>query len=338
MALKMNDFSKMDLNDRKAYIQMAAGNSGFPVSIIEKDFWVCWTLERLFSLKGIGSHLIFKGGTTLSKVYSVIERFSEDVDISIDREKLGFVGDRDPEKAMIEELATSCKIFVQNELYTNLCNAIDNSIMDNANWNLVTDEDDSDGQTLLFHYPTIENSYGDYIKPSVKIEIGARSDHWPAHQHLLTPYLHEYLPVDTILNYKVAVNVLDVARTFWEKATILHMYAYWPENKLVASRQSRHYYDFFKLLSSDHTSDALSKLDLLTRVSKHKQIYFRSGWAKYDQAKPGTLKLIPPSYVKENMRKDYHAMQEMIFKAPPTWDEIIVAIDQFEKKFNIVQP
>ena len=88
------------------------------------------------------------------------------------------------------------------------------------------------------------------------------------------------------------------------------------------------------MLHSEHASKALSKLDLLERVAQHKQIYFRSGWVKYDQAKKGSLKLTPPLYVKENRRNDYLAMQEMIFKTPPTWGEIITTIDQFESKFN----
>jgi len=198
----MINFNKLELKNRKVYIEMAASHSGLPASIIEKDLWVCWTLERLFNLKGIGSHLIFKGGTTLSKVYSVIDRFSEDIDISIDRKELGFTGDKDPEQApsakkqqkLIEELAVSCKLFVQDRLHAILRDSIAVSIMDDTNWSLTIDENDPDGQTILFHYPTIENSYSGYIKPSVKIEIGARSDHWPAHQYLLKPYLHEYLP------------------------------------------------------------------------------------------------------------------------------------------------
>lgn len=96
----MNDFTKINLKDRKSYFEIAATNSGLPINIIEKDFWVCWILECLFSLPNIGTHLIFKGGTTLSKIYSVIDRFSEDVDLSIGREKLGFVGDKNPEQAI----------------------------------------------------------------------------------------------------------------------------------------------------------------------------------------------------------------------------------------------
>lgn len=176
----------------------------------------------------------------------------------------------------------------------------------------------------------------DILISSVKIEIGARSFHWPTQQHLITPYLHQYLSVGTIQEYKINVKVLDIARTFWEQATILHMYANWPEQTIIVPRQSRHYYDFFKLLKSTYLSASLSKLNLLKRVAIHKQIYFPCAWAKYDQAKVGTLKLIPPLYVENSMRKDYLAMREMFFNTPPSWDEVIKAINQFEVEFNSV--
>ena len=289
----MNDFIKINLQDRKPYFEIAATNSGLPVNIIEKDFWVCWILERIFSLPNIGTNMIFKGGTTLSKVYSVIDRFSEDVDLSIDKEKLGFIGEKDPEQAinskkqkqLIEELAASCKIFIKNELHIVLYDVIVGLLGKDNSWDLVIDQHESDGQTILFNYPAINHLYGSYINPSVKIELGARSDNWP-------------------------------------------------EQKIINQRQSRHYYDFFKLLKSTYLSDALSKLNLLTRVAMHKQIYFRCAWAKYEQAKIGTLKLIPPSYVESGMRKDYFAMREMFFNTPPSWDEIITVITQFEIKFN----
>jgi predicted nucleotidyltransferase component of viral defense system len=154
---EMIDFNKLDLKSRKAYIDLVASASGLPFSIIEKDLWVCWTLERLFKLEDVGAHLIFKGGTTLSKIYSVIDRFSEDIDILIDRKELGFIGDKDPEhgssarkqQKLIQELAASCRIFVQDRLLAILRDSIAKAIIENTNWNLTIDEYDPDGQTIL---------------------------------------------------------------------------------------------------------------------------------------------------------------------------------------------
>jgi hypothetical protein len=191
----MDDFCRLPSAERRPYFETAATNSGLPIGIIEKDFWVCWTLKRLFSLHGIDEHLIFKGGTTLSKVYGVIERFSEDIDISIDRQVLGFEGVRDPEKTestkkqrkLIEELASACRQFVTIRLLTDLRDSIGNAMGTMKGWDIVVDDNDPDGQTLLFHYPIVETTNEAYIRPSVKIEMGARSDHWPAHEHSVTP-------------------------------------------------------------------------------------------------------------------------------------------------------
>ena len=147
-------------------------------------------------------------------------------------------------------------------------------------------------QTLLFAYPRTSQSGNDYIPPRVKIELGARSDHWPAHDHSLHSYLAEHVP-DSIKDPKTNVKVLDASRTFWEKATILHSLAHFPEGKAVQSRQSRHHDDLYRLIHSKHKDEALADLGLLERVANHKKVYFAAGWAKYEEAKPGSLKLIP---------------------------------------------
>ncbi len=337
----MDNFCKLTPADIKPYFETAAIAAGFPIGIIEKDFWVCWTLRRLFSLPDIGPHLIFKGGTTLSKVYAVIERFSEDIDISIDRTTFGFIGDKDPEMAgsgkkqqqLIEELVDACRKFVQTRLLENLRSAMGGTLGRTSGWDLVTDEDDSDGQTLLFHYPAVDGSPGGYIRPSVKIEMGARSDNWPAHRQAVTPYLATHLP-GLVKDTAVDVKVLDAARTFWEKATILHMYAHWPEGRAVTARQSRHYYDLFRLILSPHKAEALAQPELLKRVAEHKRIYFRAGWAKYHEALPGSLRLVPTPVVEGEMQRDYTQMQEMIFGEPPAWGDIMAAIRDLEIEVN----
>ena len=138
----------------------------------------------------------------------------------------------------------------------------------------------------------------------------------------------------TIADPEVSVRVLTAKRTFWEKATILHMYAHLPESKPVPKRQSRHYYDFYRLLNSPFKAEALSELSLLDRVGEHKGIYFRAGWARYELAKKGSLRLLPEERVHKEMRRDYEAMREMFFGRVPDWDKIVESIKSFEKEFN----
>lgn len=131
--------------------------------VVEKDFWVCWTLKELFQLPIIGGHLIFKGGTSLSKVFKIIERFSEDIDISIDREYLGFGGANAPEagtsnkdkQRRIEALKAACQQKISGELQPALEAAIKTRIRRGEQWELRQDDDDPDHQTLLFEYPTV---------------------------------------------------------------------------------------------------------------------------------------------------------------------------------------
>ncbi|NOT80264.1 MAG: nucleotidyl transferase AbiEii/AbiGii toxin family protein [Bacteriovoracaceae bacterium] len=335
----MDRFLKLSDENRLATFNKAETEIGLSEDIIEKDFWVCWILKELFLLDEIKDHLTFKGGTSLSKVFKVINRFSEDIDVSVERTYLGFKDDKDPANAtpkqakkLIEELGAACQHFVSNELFNRL-NDIIISKIGKTNWKLEIDKDDNDGQTILFYYPKITTKVSEYIKPLVKIELGARSDHWPVGMQKISPYIAEVLP-EALKNMDAEIRVLNIERTFWEKATILHKYAHYPENKVVPERQSRHYFDFYCLLNSEGKVKALSKIDLLDKVAAHKTLYFKSAWASYNSAKQGTLKLIPGDKVKSAMEADYKAMSEMFAGDIPEWKMIMSLIQEFEKEFN----
>lgn len=155
----------------------------------------------------------------------------------------------------------------------------------------------------MFLYPESTSSKSEYIRPSIKIKVGARSEHWPASNKALISYLKLALP-DLIDENEITVKVLNVERTFWEKATILHMYAHYPDDKSVPIHQSRHYYDFHCLLQSKFKTESEKLTELLDRVAKHKSIYFKASWANYENAKKGSLKLIPPDRVLSEMAED----------------------------------
>ena len=144
----------------------------------------------------------------------------------------------------------------------------------------------------------------------MKIELGARSDHWPVSMNKISPYVAEILPAP-FNEMEGEVRVLNIERTFWEKATILHKYAHYPDHKTVPERQSRHFFDFYSLLNSDGKIRALANIDLLEKVSGHKNIFFKAAWANYLTAKKGSLKLIPQDKVIKAMAADYKAMSEM---------------------------
>jgi len=335
----MDRFLHIKNSDKEIAYRKAAEVTGLSEGIIEKDFWVCWTLKELFSLDEIKDHLTFKGGTSLSKIYKVIDRFSEDVDVSVERAFLGFKDDKDPAnvgskqaKKLIDELGAACQAFVRRDLFNRLEKVI-KSKLGTTGWKLEIDEEDNDGQTILFTYPKLTAKASEYIRPVVKIELGARSDHWPVSMQKISPYIAEILPAP--LNQMDAeIKVLNIERTFWEKATILHKYAHYPDNKTVPERQSRHFFDFYCLLNSEGKAKALANIDLLEMVAAHKNVYFKSAWANYLTAKQGSLKLIPEEKVMKAMEADYKAMSEMFAGKVPSWDNIIELINKFEKDFN----
>ena len=203
---------------------------GLQAVSVEKDFWVCWTLRELFTIPGVGEHLTFKGGTSLSKACKLIQRFSEDIDIIVDREVLGFGDDEAPEKApsnkqrkmRLEKLMDACREWVQGTLQPALAAQL-RATLGETGWQLEVDPDMPDGQCLLFHYPSLfQSGSAGYVRPVVKIELGARSDDWPHEERSIEPYVIEHFPV---LDSGAActVRVLAAERTFWEKACLCSM-------------------------------------------------------------------------------------------------------------------
>lgn len=338
----METFARSSPEDRRAaFVQTAAARQMSP-EIVEKDFWVCWTLKQLFGLPEIGDHLIFKGGTSLSKVFKVIERFSEDIDVSIDRVWLGFGGANEPEagssnkekQRRIDALKVACQQKIVNELMPALEGVIGAKARKGDQWRLHSDAADPDQQTLLFDYPSVMPAVeSGYVRRTVKIEIGARADHWPCETKPITPYVAEEFP-QAFQVPNGEVKVLSAERTFWEKATILHAEFHRPPEKAMPDRFSRHYYDFHEMIRKGVATPAAEKLDLLARVAQHKSLFFRSSWAKYDEAAKGTLRLAPPEHRWKALREDYARMQQMFFGEAPGFDQIVALLKQWESEFN----
>ena len=275
--------------DQRALFAAAAERLLLPAYMVEKDAWVCWTLKRLFDLPAAREHFIFKGGTSLSKVWKVIERFSEDIDISLSRDWLGYAGAQDPEvssgkerKRRLDGLAEICAQKLSSEVLPALHTQFSKEL-GGKGWSLKIAEDDA--QTLLFFYPSVfVEAAGDYVRPVVRIEGGARSDCWPVTAQSLKPYIAEAFP-EAFPQAAFTVPVLDAERTFWEKATILHAEAHRDAAKATPERFSRHYADLAALAGHAVGKQALTRDDLRARVVAHKQVYFASAWASYETAR-----------------------------------------------------
>jgi hypothetical protein len=338
----MDHFIQLSPDARRRAFEATGADLSMQAQIVEKDFWVCWTLKELFALPAIGEHLIFKGGTSLSKVFKIIERFSEDIDVSIDRGWLGFGGANEPEagasnkekQRRIEALKTACQQRVATVLQPALESAIAAKAGKGETWTLRADEDDPDRQTLLFEYPTsFTPEATGYIRRLVKIEMGARADHWPSETKTITPYVAEQFP-QGFHEPSAEVKTLSAERTFWEKATILHAEFHRPADKPMPERFSRHYCDFYELIRKGVATRATANLELLARVAQHKNLFFRTSWARYGEATKGSLRIAPPAQRVRALRDDYGKMQQMFFGEPPEFDDILSRLLEWEHEFH----
>lgn len=338
----MRDFARRAASDRAAFFSEAAATRGVPAWMFEKDFWVCWLLQEIFQLEALRHHLVFKGGTSLSKVYGVIQRFSEDIDLSVSPEYLGFseaylsesLGSN-RRKARNEELENACIHAVEARLQPILLEAITRELgpAGTTGWDLIFRVDEvTHSPVLLFQYP-VGSGYGTYVRPEVKVELGSLTDQRPAGDHVVEPMLTREYP-DLFKAAKARVVALEIERTFWEKATILHAQYHRAADNPIPDRYSRHYSDMAALILHDSGQRSEANIELLARVVKHKSIFFASGWANYASALPGTLRLVPPAYRLTRLAADYKQMQDMFLEAPPSFESVIATLKNMEERFN----
>jgi len=167
----------------------------------------------------------------------------------------------------------------------------------------------------------------------VKIEFGARSDHWPADEQIIIPYVEETFP-QLAPTSPTPIRIIDPVRTFWEKATILHQWAHAPEGKNLPPRYSRHYTDLASLIDAGIGDQAKAANDIREAVIHHKLAFYYAAWANYPNAKPGTLRILPPAHLHSAIVKDHQAMTEMFFGTPPDIGECLAILEAWEFSFN----
>lgn len=331
-----------DAQREQAFEQTAAVRGLDPV-IVEKDFWVCWLLGVLWELPSIAPHVVFKGGTSLSKVYRVIDRFSEDIDLSLAPE---FVGARTElldagnsvtqrDRAM-RNMQECCVVTVINSVKPELERAITATLGEPENGGDWLDyQFDEDAQTplLFFKYPSKRITSASYIVHTVKLELGSLTDQQPTGRHTITPFVAEEYPA-LFVDWTCEVVALDLARTFWEKATILHVEYHRPEDRPLPSRYSRHYADVARMLLHPDADRFLADDAMRARVVNWKNRMFPRAWARYDLAKPGSFRLTPNADRLDDLARDYVAMQQMFMSDPPSFARILEQLRAAQEKIN----
>ncbi|HVS70833.1 MAG TPA: nucleotidyl transferase AbiEii/AbiGii toxin family protein [Phycisphaerae bacterium] len=329
-------FLALSPDERRVYIEQAAIRRDVSPIMLEKDFWVCWILAVLFQSE-FANHFVFKGGTSLSKVFGVIERFSEDIDLSLSPSflKLPDAGtSRNQANKWMTRAEAACAETVQHQIGPAMEAAAEALLGKGKRaWFEFLRDPSTNSPVLLFHYPTTQPTGFDYLKRSVKMEFGSLTDQQPVGRHPIRPWMVD-VAADAFTDWRCEVVALEVERSFWEKATILHTEYHRPADKPTPDRFSRHYADVAALATHPIASTAIDRHDIRDRVVKWKSQFFGSAWANYDAAKPGTFRLVPPSARLSALQQDYQAMRDMYLTEPVSFDDILATLQELENRIN----
>lgn len=331
-----------DADRRNLFLETAA-RLGTTVQNVEKDFWVCWVLDALFNgMTPGGPRLLFKGGTSLSKAFGLISRFSEDIDITVFRDDLGQHAEAEDLEALsgkqrrirLDSIRTACQTFIQGEFMAQLRAQATAFIP--QGFTLEPDPNDADGQSLLLWYPAVTARPGEYIRSAVKVEAGAKSALDPHTATVITPYVAADLPQ---LDLRVAnVTTVQPERTFRDKIIILHGLRQWYERRGElrhgGQRVSRHYYDVHQLLRNAQAPEWVANRTLAEDCARHARLFFGNADLGLDTARHGDFMPTPSAGMRDALRRDYEAMTGMIFQNIPTLDEVLASVEQVETAIN----
>lgn len=326
--------ARLPVKDREELFMATARKMGLPSNVVEKDFWVCFMLDHLFHDCFCRSAFVFKGGTSLSKSYHVIERFSEDIDLILDwREFMNDSGNPWDDRSKTKQdqynkrMNAEAAEFYKAKLVPRLNEQIGKKLGD-GEWISV---DPDDGMVVNFTYPQIFNV--DYLRSCVRLEIGPLAEWLPSHETTIEPFAAKEYP-KLFKRSTTSILTIDVERTFWEKVTILHKIAHFPEGKALPSRYARHLYDVYKMGNSWVKESAFKRSELLERDVAFKQKFYYAKNAHYETATLKSIDLVPQNAVLGELRKDYSAMRNMIYGDVPEFEKMIEYLSDLQKEIH----
>jgi len=327
----MNSVANLPIEQRNELFTETARMMKTTNAIVEKDFWVVWALNKLFSDYRLNKILMFKGGTSLSKVFNLIGRFSEDIDLILDWREvtssnpLDELESKTKQVKFNDQMNENAKIYIKEKLLP---------IISEILFSKCTCEFDIDEKGNYFvniNYPTAFTDAA--LRPKILLEIGPLASWLPSSTFEISPFVATKFP-NLFEQPKCNVNAVVAKRTFWEKATILHQEANRVKHKKIPLRHSRHYYDLAQMALSSVKDEALNDIELLEDVVVFKQKFYMSAWAKYEEAAVGTFKILPPTFRYKELQADYVSMRSMIFDKYLEFDEIIKILKQLEEEIN----
>lgn len=331
----MTNWNELSNNEKIAAIQNVAGIKHIPPQAVEKDLWVTILLQMVFTTP-FADKIVFKGGTSLSKVFGKIDRFSEDIDLALDRTLFGVEGDIT--KKQLKKLRKDSSLFVNDTFLKEL----EKVVMENGYKDLViTAEPNGEGdktypepRKIFIEYRSLFRETLDYIKPRVMLEIGARSMIEPTVQTHIQSLIEMNIPdlSTTLLNPVVTTAVIE--KTFLEKAFLIHE-LFTTNAGAIASRKSRHLYDLEKMMDEPFAAKAIQDDEMWETISHHRQVFTSMADVDYTPDIRKRIVLVPPQPFIREWRDDYDAMRNtMIFGPSLPFDDLISRISTLEKRFH----
>lgn len=352
---------RSSVDDRRALFSTVAAYLETQAQNIEKDLYVCWVLDFLFNRRGddpIG--LYFKGGTSLSKAYGLIRRFSEDIDIGIykadlhvplEAEIAALPSVNQQQRALAEKVDEAARQYISGPLKEKLTKeiaAVEAAAEQQHHFSLGFGFDAYREKEaldiLVVGYKSVFDADNAYVQAAVRIEGGARPDPEPAEPREIVPYIASEMREGADLTVR-NVTTVKPERTFWEKVLILHAMTEMTEKRRAQAqparpvpdlnRYSRHYYDVHQIWTHpDHGVATASMRDLAEACRQHKELMFRAPDHRYDRAVPGSYRLVPTADMRAKLAADYERMSAMIFGTPPTFADVTASVEALEQYLN----
>ncbi|GHT44745.1 nucleotidyltransferase [Bacteroidia bacterium] len=328
-------FTQLTQTEKIALFEKVSKTTKLDPTIIEKDWWVTTVLRALFALP-YAENLSFKGGTSLSKCWKLIERFSEDVDIAINREYLGFSGTLSKTQISDRLRRAACS-FVRETLQFDIAKQLESNGINPEHFTVkvnITPISTTDPEIIEVEYKSLFDELG-YIKRKVILEVSGRSMREPLQSVKLNSMIDEAFPNESFTEKEFEVQAVVPQRTFIEKICLLHEEFAKPFDLMRTERMSRHLYDLVQIMDTPIAAEALANKDLYNSVVEHRRIFVGLKGFDYDTLAPKSINIVPPANVIEQWEEDYTNMQAtMIYGDSLPFNRLIDKIKQLNETVN----
>jgi Nucleotidyl transferase AbiEii toxin, Type IV TA system len=329
------NFYKIDKVEKEAIFNAIATEKGMTPFAVEKDWWVSRTLDIIFQMD-IAKHLVFKGGTSLSKAWKLINRFSEDIDLAIDKEFFeGYKGEIS--KSKISKLRKEAGLYTTGTFFKELQEEFKARGFNGLGFKTIdTAESDQDPRIIEIYYPNVVSQPSEYVLPRVQIEISCRSLREPFTVQEFGSLVDERYADRDFTEPLFEVPTVDPERTFLEKLFLLHEEFHRPAEKMRVDRLSRHLYDIYHLTKAGVAEKAINDKELYETIVAHRYKFSRVGEVDYNLHNPKTLNPIPITEKMDEWKADYAKMKEdMIYEEnKPSFEELIDNLNELRTQLQ----